>query len=41
VLENGLVDVDFGSAPTDAAIELFDLFEMNEVETVLVSSGKK
>lgn len=41
ILENGSVDVDFGSAPTDAAIELFDLFEMNEVKTVLVSSGKK
>ena len=40
-LENGLVEVDFGSAPASSAIELLDIFEMNEVETVLVSSGRE
>ncbi|MGH1466414.1 MAG: hypothetical protein ACRBBQ_13745 [Cognatishimia sp.] len=40
-LENGLVEVDFGSAPTNSAVELFDLFNMNEVKTVLVSSGRE
>jgi hypothetical protein len=40
-LESGLVEVDFGSAPINAAVELFELFEMNEVKTILVSSGRE
>ena len=40
-LESGLVEVDFGSAPINAAVELFELFERNEVKTVLVSSGRE
>ncbi|MCT4611299.1 MAG: hypothetical protein N4A70_19085 [Pelagimonas sp.] len=40
-LESGLLDVDFGSAPTDAVIELLDLFQTSGVKSVLVSSGKE
>ena len=39
-LEKGLVEVDFGSAPTDAVIELLDLLSANGVKTVRVSSAQ-
>lgn len=39
-LDTGSVDVDFGSAPLSAATELFDLFAINGVESVFVTSGK-
>lgn len=41
VLEIGLVEVDFGSAPTSASMELFDIFEMNDVKFVSVSSSRE
>jgi hypothetical protein len=40
-VENGLVEVDFGSAPANSAIELFDIFEMNNVRSVLITSGRE
>lgn len=40
LLEDQSVDVDFGTATTGAAIELLELFKMNGVKTVHVSSGR-
>ena len=40
-LENGLVEVDFGSAPTKSAVELFDIFDLNNVKKVFVLSSRE
>lgn len=40
-IETGLVEMDFGSAPVTSAVELFDLFEMNGVNTIIVSSSRE
>jgi len=36
-----IVDVDFGSSPVDAVLELFDLFKTNNVMTIQVSSSRE
>lgn len=39
-LEEGIVEMDFGSAPIDAVVELFGIFELNGVTKVQVRSSR-
>ncbi|MCT4609373.1 MAG: hypothetical protein N4A70_09210 [Pelagimonas sp.] len=39
--EEWVIEIDFGSAPTGAAMELFDLLEMNHVASVIAGPGRE